>query len=71
MTQFKEKTGYDEEEFEKVLRKLGDRKLKDFLPQEQMNNLLSTDKELALNMVYNIATHTAVDTYKKFINRKQ
>lgn len=67
MTQFKIKTGFDFEKFEKILRGLGDRKLREFIPSEQFKKLMSEDKEEALNTVYNIATHTATDTYQKFI----
>jgi len=68
MTQFKDKTGLDFEFFEKQLRELGDRKLKDFIRTDQLEKLfLLQDKEAAIDAVYKTATHAAADVYKKFI----
>lgn len=67
MTQFKDKTGYDFETFEKLLRELGDRKLSEFISPEQLNKLFVSDKATALDIIYKIATHSSADAYKKFI----
>lgn len=67
MTQFKDKTGVDMEEFESAVREHAKKEISDILKKEQLDSFEKIEQQKALTIMHNVAVNTAMDTYRRFV----
>lgn len=67
MTQFKDKTGVDMEEFERAIRKKSKIEIDEILKKEQIDSFKELTREKEMTIIHSITVETAMDAYKNFI----